>query len=73
MFNIVKIALCLIGITFAHRWNDCKDNDSFAHGPYGPITFHNEAWNDTIFYSYRPTKSDDRKFPLIVFMHGSTG
>jgi hypothetical protein len=56
-------------------WNDCDPKNDRNDGPFGPMIFLNATTSQGHpVYGLIPTKdSDDRKFPLIGFNHGSTG
>ena len=59
-------------------WPDCDAETDRKTGPYG-VKFFNATWNSTIFFGLLPdappaaSSSLNKKFPLVVFMHGSTG
>ena len=59
----------------ASAWKDCDPVADIENGPFGPMTFFNSTTTEGHpIYGWIPTRdSDDRKFPLIGFMHGSTG
>lgn len=55
-------------------WNDCDADKDISHGPFGPANFLNVTYEEKPIYGFVPKKDkDDRKFPLVAFMHGSTG
>ena len=55
-------------------WNDCDADKDISHGPFGPVDFLNVTYEKKPIYGFVPKKDkDDRKFPLVAFMHGSTG
>lgn len=54
------------------NWNDCDfEKDNANDGPYGPATFFNTTYDGTIIYGLIPKGKGP--FPLMGFMHGSTG
>lgn len=70
------VLLLLCRLTLTDAWEDCDPAKLLADGPFGPPTFVNETWNGTnLIYTLIPrTKpSNGAKFPLVAFMHGSTG
>jgi predicted peptidase len=55
-------------------WNDCDAETDKSHGPFGPASFFNATYEEKPIYGYVPQKdSDQRKFPLLVYMHGIMG
>ena len=64
----------LFAITFSSAlatFADCDfDKDSQA-GPYAPVKFFNITYDGTVIYGLIP--HGDGPFPLVGYMHGSTG
>jgi dienelactone hydrolase len=66
----------LLHAAAAAPWTDCDQQADQKQGPFSTLQFTNTTWNKTIFYSVGPepaANNADNKFPLVVFMHGSTG
>jgi len=59
-------------VIFATDWEDCDfEKDNSNPGPYSPPTFFNITYENTVIYGLIP--NGDKSFPLLGFMHGSTG
>ena len=52
-------------------WADCDMEKDKTAGPYGPATFFNITETGTVIYGLIP--QGEGPFPLVGFMHGSTG
>jgi dienelactone hydrolase len=61
----------------AASWPECSPTadghspHNGTNGTFGPATFHESAWEGKPLYALVP--SGQQRFPLVVFMHGSTG
>ena len=76
MFKNITAGALLTGVAYqASTWNDCNHETDVNDGPFGPINFYNGTTTEGHpVYGWLPTRdSDHQKFPLIGFMHGSTG
>jgi len=77
----MKFALALLFVAACHalqtsspEWTDCDLVKDKADGPFTDIKFLNVTWNETIFYGWVPAATHATKtFPLMTYMHGSTG
>ena len=70
------IVPCIAAASWASPWADCDAVRDASAGPFGPVSFVNQTWNGTVFYSVAPAVDSDKApqtYPLVVFMHGSTG
>ena len=69
-FSIYVLMCCFLTVS---AWEDCDPAKLVVDGLFGPPTFINETWNGTMIYTLVPTGKSSAKFPLVAFMHGSTG
>ena len=70
--RIFLTAIATIALVQAtQKWNDCDFEKDAEAGPYGPPTFLNITYDKTVIYGWIP--KGDGPFPLLGFMHGSTG
>jgi hypothetical protein len=53
------------------KFADCDFVKDADIGPYGPATFFNITFDETVIYGLIPKGKGP--FPLVGFMHGSTG
>ena len=72
---MLKAALLGFTAAFAQaKFADCDPVNDVNDGPFAPANFFDITWDDTIFYGVTPTPTEDQKnFPLMAFMHGTTG
>ena len=65
------LVAALLGTAQAVDFTDCDTASLAANGSFGTV-FANATWDTSLFFSVSPT-DDSRSYPLIAFMHGSTG
>ena len=72
---MLKAAILGFTAAFAQaKFADCDPNNDVNDGPFAPANFFNITWEDTTFYGVTPTPTEDqKKFPVMAFMHGTTG
>ena len=72
---MLKAALLGFCAVFAQaHFADCDPVNDVNDGPFAPANFFDITWEDTIFYGVTPTPTESvKKFPLMAFMHGTTG
>jgi dienelactone hydrolase len=58
----------------AATFDDCNFSKELEAGDFGPVQFESVTWNGSLYYCVYPTTSQSiSSFPLLTFMHGSTG
>mmetsp|Transcript_28009 Transcript_28009/g.55121 ORF Transcript_28009/g.55121 Transcript_28009/m.55121 type:complete len:342 (+) Transcript_28009:60-1085(+) len=75
------VLLCLVSApVVAQSWADCSPqsdghppNNSSTLGPFAKTSFLNATFNKKPLYGLFPSAYGTRKFPALLFMHGSTG
>ena len=70
-FAMLRV-LALCAIAHAAQWTDCDDFVSLATNGSWETGFTSARWDNSLFYSVFP-EGDGGPFPVIAYMHGSTG
>ena len=77
VLNSLVWAHSVLAIAALAQWPECSGAaDGHApfngtNGTYGPLSFHESSWEGSPLYAIVPAGT--REYPLVVFMHGSTG
>jgi hypothetical protein len=66
--------LVAVAASANNDWFDCTNTDSFRHGVFDPVTKIESEYDGSTMWGYYPKRiSGGETFPLMAFMHGSTG
>lgn len=76
--SVVLVAASPAVATPQGDWPDCSPeadghNNVTNGGPFGPVHFWDAIPDGQNFYTLYPTSEEHESYPLMVFMHGSTG
>jgi dienelactone hydrolase len=73
IFAAIVTSIAAYELPTETKWADCDHAKDIEQGPFGPAEFFNITWDKTIFYGWIPKGKKGQQFPLLTFMHGSTG